>query len=105
MSPRHTRLWGAFPGNQMSEADGTLEGDRRGAWAVLAILTSINMLNYIDRFVFPAVAESIKRSSLHPTDTAMGVGSTAFLIVYLIAAPFFGAVGDRPQRRKWVAGG
>ncbi len=84
---------------------GTEESEQRGAWGVLAILTAINLLNYIDRFVFPAVSESIKRSSLHPSDTAIGLGSTAFLAVYLMAAPFFGAVGDRPQRTRWVAAG
>ena len=94
-----------IPGNEMTEADGTLEGDRRGAWGVLAILTSINLLNYVDRFVFPAVSESIKRSSLHPTDTAIGLGVTAFLAVYFLTAPLFGSVGDRPQRTRWVAAG
>jgi MFS family permease len=89
----------------MAEAVGTQEEEQRGAWGVLAILTSINLLNYIDRFVFPAVSESIKHSSLHPSDTAIGLGSTAFLAVYLMAAPFFGAVGDRPQRTRWVAAG
>src|SRR5256885_3693111 len=94
-----------IPGNQMSQAVGTHENEQRGAWGVLAILTSINLLNYIDRFVFPAVSESIKHSALHPTDTAIGLGSTAFLAVYLVTAPFFGAVGDRPQRTRWVAAG
>ncbi|HMA03694.1 MAG: spinster family MFS transporter [Gemmatimonas sp.] len=94
-----------IPGNEMSEANGTLGDGRRGAWGALAILTSINLLNYIDRFVFPAVSESIKHSTLHPTDTAIGLGSTAFLAVYLVTAPFFGAVGDRPQRTRWVAAG
>lgn len=89
----------------MADAVGTHEGEQRGAWGVLAILTSINLLNYIDRFVFPAVSESIKRSSLHPSDAAIGLGSTAFLAVYLMASPFFGAVGDRPQRTRWVAAG
>ena len=89
----------------MREVDGTQEGEQRGAWGVLAILTAINLLNYIDRFVFPAVSESIKRSPLAPTDTQIGLGSTAFLAVYLLAAPLFGAVGDRAQRMRWVAGG
>ncbi|MDQ2768848.1 MAG: MFS transporter [Gemmatimonadota bacterium] len=89
----------------MAQANGTHEGEQRGAWGVLAILTAINLLNYIDRFVFPAVSESIKHSPLAPTDTQIGLASTAFLLVYLIAAPFFGAVGDRPQRMRWVAGG
>ena len=89
----------------MAQAIDTHEGEQRGAWGVLAILTSINLLNYIDRFVFPAVSESIKHSPLAPTDTQIGLGSTAMLIVYFLAAPFFGAVGDRPQRLHWVAGG
>ncbi len=89
----------------MAEVHDTHESEQRGAWGVLAILTSINLLNYIDRFVFPAVSESIKRSALAPSDTQIGLGSTAFLVVYLIAAPFFGAVGDRSQRMRWVAGG
>src|SRR5947209_7809957 len=92
-------------GMDMADAVSTQQEEQRGAWGVLAILTSINLLNYIDRFVFPAVSESIKRSSLHPSDTAIGLGSTAFLAVYLMAAPFFGAVGDRPQRTRWVAAG
>jgi MFS family permease len=89
----------------MNEVDGTHVGEERGAWGVLAILTAINLLNYVDRFVFPAVAEGIKRSSLNPSDTALGFASTAFLGVYLIAAPFFGPAGDRPNRTKWVAAG
>jgi len=89
----------------MAQANDTHEGEQRGAWGVLAILTSINLLNYIDRFVFPAVSESIKHSPLAPTDTQIGLGSTAFLAVYLLAAPFFGIVGDRANRMRWVAGG
>lgn len=89
----------------MTTKSGTHEGERRGAWGVLAILTAINLLNYIDRFVFPAVSESIKRSSLHPTDFEIGLGSTAFLLVYLLAAPFFGAVGDRASRTRWMSAG
>jgi MFS family permease len=94
-----------IPGTVMAQAIDSHEGEQRGAWGVLAILTSINLLNYIDRFVFPAVSESIKHSPLAPTDTQIGLGSTAFLAVYLIAAPFFGAVGDRANRMRWVAGG
>jgi len=89
----------------MAQVIDTHEGEHRGRWGVLAVLTAINLLNYIDRFVFPAVSESIKHSPLAPTDTQIGLGSTAFLAVYLLVAPFFGAVGDRPNRLRWVAGG
>jgi MFS transporter, Spinster family, sphingosine-1-phosphate transporter len=89
----------------MARHGGPHLGERKGAWSALAILASINLLNYIDRFVFPAVAESIKQSSLHPSDTAIGLGTTAFIGVYLLTAPLFGAVGDRAGRTRWMAGG
>ena len=77
----------------------------RKAWFGLAVLTLINLLNYLDRLVLPAVAESIKKSELHPTDAQIGLFTSAFIIVYMVAAPFFGAAGDRLSRPKLLAGG
>jgi MFS transporter, Spinster family, sphingosine-1-phosphate transporter len=77
----------------------------RKAWFGLAVLTLINLLNYLDRLVLPAVAESIKKSELHPTDAQIGLFTSAFIIVYMVAAPFFGAAGDKLSRPKLLAGG
>jgi MFS transporter, Spinster family, sphingosine-1-phosphate transporter len=77
----------------------------RAAWAALAVLTLINLFNYIDRFVVPAVVESIKHSSLQPSDAQIGLLATAFLWVYMVAAPFFGYYGSRPWRLRLVAVG
>ena len=75
------------------------------AWMALAILTLINLFNYIDRYVVAAVEESLKHSGLYTLDTQFGVLATAFLLVYMFTAPVFGAYGDRPWRLKLIAAG
>lgn len=77
----------------------------RRAWAALFVLTAINLVNYIDRLVVPAVGESIKHSELHTTDTQFGLLASAFLIVYMCTAPIFGGFGDRPWRLRLVTAG
>jgi MFS transporter, Spinster family, sphingosine-1-phosphate transporter len=71
----------------------------------LAVLTAINMVNYIDRFLVPSMVESIKASELHPDDFQMGALATGFLIVYALTAPMFGVLGDRRSRPRWLAVG
>jgi MFS family permease len=62
--------------------------------AGLSVLTFINLFNYLDRFVVSALAESLKHSSLALSDFRLGSLMTGFLLVYMITAPFFGALGD-----------
>lgn len=75
----------------------------RAAWIALAVLTAINFVNYIDRYVLPAVMEEVRRSELRPSDLQLGLLTSAFLVVYTIAAPFFGAYGDRGRRPRLLA--
>ena len=76
------------------------------AWAALAVLTLINLFNYLDRYVVPAVAESIARSpSSAPRTARLGQLFSAFFVVYMVAAPIFGAYGGRVWRLRLVAGG
>jgi MFS family permease len=75
----------------------------RWAWVALVVLTLINMLNYLDRYVVPAVQESIKRSEIGPTDAQLGFLASAFLIVYMLAAPAAGLLGDRWVRPRLIA--
>ena len=77
----------------------------RAAWVGLAVLTLINMLNYLDRLLVPAVGESIIHSELQLSDTQFGWLASAFLLVYMVTAPFFGALGDRQSRPRLIAGG
>lgn len=77
----------------------------RAAWTALVVLTLINLLNYIDRYVVPAVEESLKHSGLYKLDSQFGFLASAFLIVYMFTAPVFGAYGDRSWRLRLIAAG
>ena len=75
------------------------------AAGALAILTAVNLLNYLDRFVVSALVESLKRSELALSDTELGLLMTGFILVYMLASPVFGALGDRGARPRLVAAG
>ncbi len=75
------------------------------ARAGLAVLTAVNLLNYLDRWVVAAVAESIKRSELGLSDTELGALMFGFLAVYTAAAPLFGRLGDTRGRLRLLAAG
>lgn len=77
----------------------------RVATTALVVLTVVNLLNYIDRYVVPAVFESLKRSELHLTDTQLGWLMSGFLLVYTLAAPVFGRLGDTGRRPRALAMG
>jgi MFS transporter, Spinster family, sphingosine-1-phosphate transporter len=75
------------------------------AGTALALLTAINLLNYLDRYVVPAVFESLKRSPLAPTDAQLGLLMSGFLLVYTVTAPLFGRLGDTRSRPRVLAAG
>jgi MFS transporter, Spinster family, sphingosine-1-phosphate transporter len=71
----------------------------------LAILSFINLFNYLDRYLVPALFESLKHSELRLTDAELGSLMSGFLAVYTLAAPVFGALGDRRSRPRLIAFG
>jgi predicted MFS family arabinose efflux permease len=73
------------------------------AGRALLVLTLINLFNYLDRFVVSALAETLKRSPLALSDTQLGLLMTGFVVVYMLASPLFGALGDRRARPPLVA--
>jgi MFS transporter, Spinster family, sphingosine-1-phosphate transporter len=75
------------------------------AGAALAVLTFINLFNYLDRYVLSALVESLRRSELHLTDTQAGSLMSGFLIVFALVGPIFGALGDRRSRPRLIAFG
>lgn len=79
-------------------------GDRGNARTALAILTVINFLNYIDRYVLAAMFEPIKRD-LHFTDAQLGWTLSAFMITYSITSPAFGRMGDLFTRKYLISAG
>ena len=70
--------------------------DRR---AILALLTGLNFLNFIDRAVIAAVLPDLTKD-LGLSDFKGGLLNTAFLIGYFVTCPLFGARADRVRRRK-----
>ncbi len=64
----------------------------------LIILTGVNLLNYLDRFIVPPLLGAIK-SDLHLSDTQVGLLATGFLLVYMVVAPCFGMLSDRGGSR------
>ena len=83
-------------------ASGGAVGRRTGVLA-LAILAGINLLNYLDRYVVSALLPDLKRAPMGLTDSELGALMSGFLIVYMLAAPFFGRLGDRGSRPKPIA--
>lgn len=71
----------------------------RGGTA-LAVLTGINLLNYLDRWIVAALAESMKHSELRLSDAQLGSLMTGFLVVYMATAPLFGSLGDARSRPR-----
>jgi MFS family permease len=69
----------------------------------LGILAVINLLSYLDRYIVAAIAESLKQAGMGLTDADLGSLMSAFLIVYTLVAPIFGALGDRGSRPKLIA--
>ncbi len=68
--------------------------------AILALLTGLNLLNYLDRLVVSAVLPKIQ-DDLGLSNFMGGFLATIFLLGYFATAPVFGALGDRMQR-KWL---
>ncbi len=67
----------------------------------IVVLTSINFVNYLDRFIISALLPFIK-ADMHLTDAQLGLLHTSFTIGYLASSPALGLLGDR-MSRKWLA--
>src|SRR5436190_7034700 len=74
----------------------------RTARAGLLVLTLINLFNYLDRWIVAALAESMKHSELQLSDTELGSLMTGFIVVYMLAAPVFGSLGDTRSRTRLI---
>jgi MFS family permease len=67
------------------------------------VLTLINLLNYLDRYVLATLLTDLKRAHMGLSDERLGLLMSGFLIVYMVAAPVFGAIGDRGSRVRPIA--
>lgn len=98
------------------DATATPATNTRVARVSLALLLSINLFNYIDRYILAAVEPEIRkderffkqepesgktaREQLEHAMASTGSLATAFLVSYMVAAPIFGWLADRMSR--WI---
>ena len=74
----------------------------RSPGKVLALLTGLNLLNYLDRLVVSAVLPKLQEE-LSLSNLEAGLLATTFLVSYFLASPSFGALADRGRRTPLLA--
>ncbi len=79
------------------------EGSSASPWGLLALLTVINVLNFVDRQLLPSFANFIK-PELGLSDTQFGLLTGLFFIIfYAVAGLFMGVLADRTHRGRLIA--
>ena len=73
-----------------------------GAGFAIVVLTAMNLLNYIDRYV-PSAVKPLFQEELKFSDAQTAYPLTAFVIVYMLTSPFFGSLADRMSRKVLIA--
>ncbi|XP_072302764.1 sphingosine-1-phosphate transporter SPNS2 [Eucyclogobius newberryi] len=66
--------------------------------AAAGILTFGNILNYMDRYTVAGVVQDIQKH-FDQTDSGVGLLQTVFICSFMVAAPIFGYLGDRFNRK------
>jgi MFS transporter, Spinster family, sphingosine-1-phosphate transporter len=77
---------------------------RTSARAALVLLTALNFLNYVDRYVLPAVQVPLERE-IPMTNEQFGLLFSSFFMFYAFAAIPIGILADRYPRRIIIAAG
>jgi MFS family permease len=72
-----------------------------GATTALVLLTALNFVNYIDRYILPGVQEQIK-GEFHLTDQHIGNLTFWFMVAYMLTSPITGWLGDRFPRKPMI---
>ncbi len=70
----------------------------------LALLTALNLVNYLDRYVLASVVPPIK-AEFQLGDGEIGWLTSAFMIGYFATSPIFGYLGDRWPRKGLIVFG
>jgi MFS family permease len=72
-----------------------------GATTALVLLTALNFVNYIDRYILPGVQEQIKHE-FQLSDQHIGALTFWFMIAYMATSPITGWLGDRFPRKPMI---
>ncbi|MBV8632721.1 MAG: MFS transporter [Silvibacterium sp.] len=74
---------------------------QRTAALALFLLTTLNLFNFIDRYILPGVQPLVQKE-FRVDDAQIGLLTTVFFFVYMIAAPLTGWLGDRFPRKPLI---
>jgi predicted MFS family arabinose efflux permease len=72
-----------------------------GATTALVLLTAMNFVNYLDRYILPSVQEQIKHE-FTLTDNQIGSLTLWFMVAYVCSSPITGWLGDRFPRKPMI---
>jgi MFS family permease len=72
-----------------------------GATVALVLLTAMNFVNYLDRYILPAVQEQVK-GEFHLSDDQIGSLTLWFFAAYVLSSPLTGWLGDRFPRKPMI---
>jgi MFS family permease len=67
----------------------------------LVLLTALNFVNYIDRYILPGVQEQVK-GEFRITDAQIGSLTLWFMVAYMATSPVTGWLGDRFPRKPMI---
>jgi predicted MFS family arabinose efflux permease len=72
-----------------------------GAATALVLLTAMNFVNFIDRYILPGVQELVKKE-FSLSDERVGALTFWFFVTYMCAAPMTGWLGDHFPRKPLI---
>ena len=72
-----------------------------GATTALVLLTALNFVNFIDRYILPGVQELVKKE-FSLSDERVGALTFWFFVTYMCAAPLTGWLGDHFPRKPLI---
>ncbi|NXO01362.1 SPNS3 protein, partial [Rhinopomastus cyanomelas] len=75
-----------------------------GDYLVAAVLCYANLINFMDWFIVPGILLDIQKY-FELSDGDTGLLQTVFILCYMLAAPIFGFLGDRYNRKIILGAG
>lgn len=72
-----------------------------GAATALVLLTAMNFVNFVDRYILPGVQELVKKE-FSLSDERVGALTFWFFVTYMCAAPLTGWLGDHFPRKPLI---
>lgn len=95
----------ATPSSSSDPLEQSEPREYEGGRYALVVLTCINLLNYIDRYV-PSATKQYFQPDLGLSDAESGAPLTAFVFVYMLFSPLFSYLADLGYKRnKLIASG